>query len=203
MAHLVAMSLDEFQSLPQRVVPRTIRMRDASLTSQDALDWIFIGYCEKLIEKNGPLVDLLNLHRQELDDHAFVSQTTKGQRLLLHLAALDGHTLNGGIAQFIWNCPQMVLTTADALKPLNYPELVTSYEKVVDRLGIEPDAWGQLRHVNDAGSNEIWDNLTVAGRLIRGDEFDNPYFDHVGATARRRAIKYVHAHTHEFITPHE
>jgi len=58
-AHLVAMSLDDFRGLPQRVVPRTVRMRDSSLTSQDAIDWIFIGYCEKLIQKNEPLADLL------------------------------------------------------------------------------------------------------------------------------------------------
>ena len=200
MSHLIAMSLDDFQGLPQRVVPRTVRMRDSSLTSEDALDWIFIGYCERLIEKNAPLTDLLNRHRQQLDANAFVNKTTKGQRLLLHLAALDGQTRNGGITQFIWNCPEMVLTTLDALGPLNYTELLTSYQHVIDRLGLNCDEWARLRNADQNDSEEMWDNLDAAAKLINGDEFDDPYFEHVGAAARSKAIQYVNTHTHEFIT---
>jgi len=198
-AHLVAMSLDDFRGVPQRVVPRTVRMRDSSLTSQDAIDWIFIGYCEKLIDKNEPLADLLHKHRGHFDDDAFVNETTKGQRLLLHLAALDGQTRNGGITQFIWNCPEMVLTALDALAPLDYPELLASYQNVVDRLGLDIDEWTRLRNSDQSSPDDMWDNFDAATQLISGDDFDDPYFDHVGATARNKALQYVNANTHEFI----
>ncbi len=199
MAHLVTMSLDDFRGLPQRVVPRTVRMRDSSLTSQDAIGWIFIGYCEKLIDKNEPLANLLHKHRGSFDDDAFFNETTKGQRLLLHLAALDGQTRNGGITQFIWNCPEMVLTALDALTPLDYPELLTSYQHVVDRLGLDIDTWTQLRNSDQSRTDDMWDNFDAAAQLITGDDFDDPYFDHIGAATRSKALQYVNANTHEFI----
>lgn len=199
MAHLVAMSLDDFRGLPQQVVPRTIRMRDSFLTSQDAIDWIFIGYCEKLIDKNEPLADLLHNHRGHMDDDVFVNETTKGQRLLLHLAVLDGQTRNGGVAQFIWNCPEMVLTALDALASLDYPELLASYQNVVDRLELVIDKWNRLRHSEQYSSDDMWDNFDAANELINGEDFDDPYYDHIGATARRKALQYVNANTHEFI----
>lgn len=199
MAHLVAMSLDDFRGLPQKVVPRTVRMSDSSLTSQDAIDWIFIGYCEKLIDRNEPLANLLRKHRGKFEDNAFVNETTKGQRLFLHLAALDGQTRNGGITQFIWNCPEMVLTALDALVPLDYPELLASYQSVVDRLELDIDKWTQLRNSDQSRLGDIWDNRDAAAPLISGDDFDAPYFDHVGASARHKALQYVNANTHEFI----
>jgi hypothetical protein len=189
MAHLVEMSLDDFHGLPQLVVPRTVRMRDSSLTSQNAFDWIFIGYCRKLIEKNEPLSNLLNLHRLDFDDDTFLGNTTKGQRLLLLLAALDGQTQNGGITQFIWNRPEMVLPTLDALETLNYQELLTSYRNIVDRLGIDPNEWTRLRNSNHTDSSKYWDDFVAATQLINGDEFDSPYFDHVGDDALRMAIQ--------------
>lgn len=199
MPHLVPMPLAHFCGLPQLVVPRTVRMRDSSLTSQAAIDWIFIGYCEKLIDKNEPLVDLLHEDHGQLDDDAFMNEVTKGQRLLLHLSALDGQTRNGGITQFIWNCPKMVLTALDALAPLEYPELLASYQNVVDRLGLDVDEWTRLRNSGQSSSDDMWDYFDAATQLVDGDAFDDPYFDHVGATARSKAIQYVDENTHEFI----
>jgi hypothetical protein len=177
-------------------------MRDSSLKSQDAVDWIFIGYCEKLIRKNESLAELLEKHFDHLDSDAFVNGTTKGQRLLLHLAALDGQTCNGGITQFIWNCPEMVLTALDALAPLDYPELLTLYQLVIDRLELDVEEWTQLRISDKTASEDMWENFNAATQLIDGSDFDDPYFDHVGATARRKAIEYVNSNLHDFIACH-
>ena len=199
MAYVVSISLDDFQSLPERVVPRTVRMQDSSLTGQKALDWIFIGYYEKLIRKNASLSELLEKHCDNLDNDAFVNATTKGQRLLLHLAALDGQTCNGGITQFIWNWPEMVLTALDALATLDYPELLTSYQIVIDRLELDIEEWTKLRISDKNGTDDMWDNFNAATQLINGSDFDDTYFDHVGATARRKAIEYVNSNLHDFI----
>lgn len=200
MAHLIPMSLDDFRGLPEKLVPRTVRMSDPSLASQEAADWIFAGYCEKLSEQTAPLGELRDKHSSDLDGDAFLSQTTRGQRILLHLSALDGEVENGGIAQFIWNCPNMVLPTLAALESLGYEELLRVYEKVIDDLGSHAEEWVRLRNADQTDSDEMWDSFDTASQLINGDDFDDPYFDYLGAKARRMAIEYVNANTHEFIT---
>ena len=98
----------KFADIPNKVVPRTVRFKDPTFESRQAREWIFSGYCEKLLHKNEKLRDLLQQFVGRMDDPECWNRLTQGQRILYSLAALDGQVKNGGITQFFWNCPDLL-----------------------------------------------------------------------------------------------
>src|SRR5262245_40592405 len=108
----------KFADIPNKVVPRTVRLKDPTFESREAHEWIFGGYCEKLRYKNDGLQQLLQQFVGRLDDPKCWNQLTQGQRSLFSLAALDGQVKNGGVTQFFWNCPDLIFPASDSLSML-------------------------------------------------------------------------------------
>jgi hypothetical protein len=198
MALLVAMSLADFRDMPHRIVPRTTRSKDPSLTGRDAMNWMMIGYFGKFIRHNKPLMELHQ--RCDFDDPGFMGRLTEGQRMLMHLYALDGHTCDGGITQFVWHAPDMVLTAVDALETLGYSDLQAAYRTVISQWESHADAWANLRNQERSLDEDLRDDFIDALHLINPDAFDDRYVHHFGANARMMAVQYINANPHEFIT---
>src|SRR5262245_55746074 len=99
---LVQIDDAKFADILNKVVPRTVRLKDPTFESHQAREWIFGGYCEKLLGKNEKLQELLQQFAGRLDNPECWNHLTQGQRILYSLATLDGQVKNGGITQFFW-----------------------------------------------------------------------------------------------------
>src|SRR5262249_23771253 len=108
MPYLIRMSDVAFAHIPNKVVPRTVRLKDPTFTSDQATVWILDGYCEKLLYKNAKLEELFRQFPGRFDDPGCRNWFTQGQRILYVLSALDGEVKNGGLTQFFWNCPDLI-----------------------------------------------------------------------------------------------
>lgn len=197
---LVPMSAQEFDDIPQKVVPRTVRMKDPGLESSKAIEWIFDGYCRKLLYKNQRFEELLHKLAQGLDESEYWVSATRGQRILHALGALDGQVKNGGITQFFWNCPELIFEASDALKALGDSELLELYDKAVHRLMAKHENWIDLRRewVNNA-SDPKWETFAESYELLDLGWFDDAYFAHCGPSLLKRLVDYVRSHKEEFI----
>ena len=65
---LVRIDDAKFADIPNKVVPRTVRLKDPTFESAQAKEWIFSGYCEKLLYKNEKLRELLQQFVGRKDD---------------------------------------------------------------------------------------------------------------------------------------
>src|SRR5947209_6366220 len=79
--YLVRMSVAAFDDLPNKVVPRTVRIKDPALESPQATKWILSGYCEKLLYKNEKLQGLFRRFAGRLDAPECRNCLTPGQRI--------------------------------------------------------------------------------------------------------------------------
>jgi hypothetical protein len=134
-----------FADIPNKVVPRTVRLKDPTFESREATEWIFNGYCEKLLYKNEKLQEVLQPFVGRLDDPECWNRLTHGQRILYSLGALDGQVKNGGVTQFFWNCSDLIFPANDALAAVDYSELSAAFEKALKSLIGKKDKWVELR----------------------------------------------------------
>ena len=198
--YLLPLSSEAFDAIPQRVVPRTVRIQDPTLEGPRAIAWIANGDCEKLIYKNEKLKNLLETFAQRLDEPECRNCFTHGQWLLLTLNALDGQVNNGGITQFFWNCPDLILEVPDALKAIGEVELLELYDKALGQLITQQHNWIDLRKQWCKDSdNPKWETFEASYELLNLGWFDTAYFNRNGPLLLKRLANYVKDHREEFI----
>jgi hypothetical protein len=73
---LVRMDDAKFVDIPNKDVPRTVRLKDPTFESRQAREWIFHGYCEKLLYKNEKLSEMLQQFLGRVDDPACWNRLT-------------------------------------------------------------------------------------------------------------------------------
>jgi len=189
----------KFADIPTKVVPRTVRLKDPNLESRQATEWIFSGYCEKLLYNNEKLQELLRPHAGRLDDPGCWNHLTQGQRILYSLAALDGQVKNGGITQFFWNCPDLIFLASDSLAALNYSDLSVAYEKALESLIGKKDKWLNLRNQSRNDPAKFWERFQATYDLLDLNSFDDAYFEQYGPTLIDLLVKYIRENKAEFI----
>jgi len=200
MSYLLPLSQRDFDRIPESAVPRTRRLEDPTLESDNCISWIMSGYYHKLIGKNTRLADLLTKYVNRMDEPNIRDSLTTGQRILNALTALDGQVNNGGISQFFWNCPDLIFEARDASLSLRLTELHDLYQKAVQRLLAKLDGWIELRKqwiMNPADAK--WDAFADSYELLQLDWFTDTYFTRLGALLRRTLVDYVKSHKYEFI----
>ena len=189
----------KFADIPKKVVPRTVRLKDPTFESRQAKEWIFSGYCDKLLYKNEQLQGVLQQFVGRLDDSECWNRLSQGQRILSSLAALDGQVKNGGVAQFFWNCPDLIFPATDALAELNYSELSAAFEKALESLIAKKDKWLELRNQSRSDSANFWGPFQATYDLLDLNWFDDAYFEQYGPTLIELLVKYVEENKAEFI----
>lgn len=196
---LVEIDDAKFADLPNKVVPRTVRLKDPTFESRRARDWIFIGYCDKLLNKNEQLAELLQQFAGRKDHPECWNHLTQGQRILYSLAALDGQVKNGGITQFFWNCPDLIVPVSDALAFLNYSELSVAYEKALESLIGNKDTWLDLRNQSHGDPANFWKPFQATYDLLDLNWFDDAYYEQYGPALIDLLVQYVRENRAEFI----
>jgi hypothetical protein len=106
---------------------------------------------------------------------------------------------NGGITQFFWNCPDLVIAVSEALTALGQSELATAYEKALASLVGNMEAWSNLRNQSEADPEEFWEPFQASYELLDLNWFDDSYFEKYGPALVVRLVDYVRASKHEFI----
>lgn len=196
---LIPMDDAKFADIPNKAIPRTVRLNDPTLASPKATNWMLIGYSEKLIRKNEKLQHFLEQYAGRRDDPDCWNQLTPGQRILYALTALDGQVRNGGVTQFFWNCSDLIFPAGDALAALGYVELSAAYEQALERLLGQKDRWMDLRDQSRANPDDFWGSFQKTYDLLELDWFDNAYFKQFGPALVTMLVKYVSEHKAEFI----
>lgn len=200
-AFLVRIDEAKFEDIPNKVVPRTVRLKDPTFDTPQARNWIFGGYCEKLLSKNEKLSEMLQRFRGRRDAPECWNRLTQGQRILYSLAALDGQVKNGGVTQFFWNCPDLIFLASDTLAALKYSELSVAYDKALESLLGKKDRWVELRNQSGKDSETFWEPFQATYDLLDLNWFDEAYFDQYGPALIDLLIKYVRENKAEFIEP--
>jgi hypothetical protein len=188
-----------FADIPNKVVPRTVRLKDPVFESGQAREWIFSGYCEKLLYKNEKLLEFLQQFVGRKDDPECWNQLTHGQRILYSLAALDGQVKNGGITQFFWNCPDLIFPASDALAALSYSELSVAYDKALESLIGKKGTWLDLRKKSSSNPANSWGPFQATYDLLDLNWFDGAYFEQYGPTLINLLVSFVSENKVEFI----
>lgn len=176
-----------------------MRLTDPTFRSRRARNWIFIGYCEKLIYKNERLTQLLKQFVGRLDHPECWSHLTPGQRIIYSLAALDGQVKNGGITQFFWNCPDLIFAASDALASLSCNELSGSYENALKSLIANKSMWLDLRKQSSVELASFWEPFQATYDLLDLNWFDDAYFKQYGPELIDLLITYIRENRGEFI----
>jgi hypothetical protein len=197
--YLIRLADAEFDDIPNKVVPRTVRLKDPSLEGARATAWIFSGYCEKLLHKNEKLQELLSGFAGKFDDPECRSCLTQGQRILYSLGALDGQVRNGGMTQFFWNCPDLIFEASEALASIGETELTMAYDKALEGLIRNRDDWLELRRQSSTDPSNFWEPFQASYDLLNLSWFDDAYFDRYGPSLVARLVSYVKSHKGEFV----
>jgi len=212
---LAPLSLQAFEGIPEKVVPRTVRIKDPAFESRTAIDFILDGYTDKLIYKNQKLSEFCQRFAKGLEDPECRACLSQGQRMLLSLCTLDGQLKNGGITQFFWNFPDSIFEVIDGLKLLGEKRLLELYEKAVEGLIGNKDDWVNLREKSYQNpQSPSWEPFQESYDLLDLGWFDNAYFDKyesdgkgnsrlqtpgLGPKMLRNLLDYVKSHKEEFI----
>jgi hypothetical protein len=191
----------KFADIPNRAVPRTVRREDPTFQSAKATEWIFAGYCERLLDKNEKLQELLHQFVGRFDRPDCWTCLTQGQRILYSLAALDGQVKNGGITQFFWNYPDLIVPASGALVALGYSDLLAAFEKALESLIGKKEAWLELRKQSSSDPASFWEPFQASYNLLELTWFDDAYFEEYGPTLTGLLVEYVKEHKREFIEP--
>jgi hypothetical protein len=197
--YLVRLSEAEFAGIPAKFVPRTIRLRDPSLQSHESARYILSGYLRKLLENNEGLQQVFRQFVGRLDAPECRAQLTHGQRVLYTLAALDGQVQNGGLAQFFWNCPDLVFEAQDALNVLAEEELTGAYDQALEQLIGNQHKWLELRRQAGGDPEDFWRHFEASYDVLNLSWFDDAYFDTYGPSLVARLLNYVDVNRSEFI----
>lgn len=196
---LIRMDDASFANIPDKVVPRTVRLKDPTFDSPKAAAWIFSGYCEKLLFKNEKLQEFLQPFVGRLDDAECWPSLTQGQRILYALAAMDGQVSNGGITQFFWNCPDLIFPASEALAAIQYSELSAAFEKALESLIGKRDRWLELRKQSSSDPSNFWEPFQATYDLLDLSWFDDAYFQDYGPRLIGLLVQHVRENNAEFI----
>lgn len=195
---LIRMDEATFAEIPNKAVPRTVRLEDPALQSRRATEWIFTGFCERLIDNNEKLQEFLRQFVGRLDAPECWNQLTQGQRILCSLAALDGEVRNGGITQFFWNCPDMIFPAGESLTALNCSDLSINYEEAVDSLVGNQESWLELRKKASDDPANFWEPFQSTYDLLDLNWFDDAYFEQFGPVLIDLLVNYVKENKAQF-----
>lgn len=195
------MSSETLAGIPSKAVPRTVRLKDPTLRGPESIRWIFAGYCERLIHKNGSLQEWLGRFISRFDDPQCRAGLTQGQRILYSLGALDGQVENGGITQFFWNCPDLLVEASESLNLLGESELGQAYDKAFNSLIGKKEEWIDLRAQACRESHIYWEPFQKSYELLNLEGFDDAYYQTYGPALIARLVDYVKSHTEQFIKP--
>jgi hypothetical protein len=198
---LVQMSDETFDAIPNKAVPRTVKLADPSLTGPKALLWIFAGYCERLLGKNEPWREWFQECGGSVDSPEHRNVLTEGQRILYLLSSLDGQVENGGVCQFFWNCPRLVFGVPDALESIGEHSLRQQYNKALEALIGGTDDWIELRKRASDDPANFWTPFQESCDLLDLGWFDDAYFQTYRQGLISRLVDHVRTHRHEFIRP--
>jgi hypothetical protein len=193
------MSDADFADLPNKVVPRTVRLQDPALESREALQWIFIGYCEKFLSKNAGLKPVFQQFAGKFDDPECRTHFTAGQWILHSLAALEGQVTNGGLAQFFWNCPDLVFEVSEPMETLGEHDLAQAYNRAVKSLAVNQNDWFKLRQQSTGNPDAFWRTFQESYDVLDLHWFDEAYFRNFGPALVARLVNYVRHNKAEFI----
>jgi hypothetical protein len=142
-----------------------MRLKDPELRSPEAAEWILSGYVRKLLENNAPLTECLERCGDGNPEERRAC-FTQGQRVLSDLATFHGQIQNGGLEQFFWNCPHLILEIPEALTAVGEGELRTVYEQAVSQLTSQQDLWLALRERSSARPDEFWESFEQSYALL-------------------------------------
>jgi len=199
MPYLIRMSDAAFADIPNRVVPRTVRLKDPDLTTDKAKVWILDGYCEKLLYKNAKLEELFRQFPGKFDDPDCRDCFTQGQRILHVLSVFDGQVKNGGLTRFFWNYPDLIFEVPDALEPLGQTALRHAYDNAMEGLVGNKDEWIELRKKFSNDPGDAWQPFEKSYDLLDLAWFDDAYFKTYGQSLVAGLVNYVKCHKEEFI----
>ncbi len=110
---------------------------------------------------------------KEIRNHA-----TKGLKLLVWSSFFDGEVCNGGIAQFFWNCPDLVADVCEVFDEFDLNELHKAYEVACDTVMENIDEWLLLRdEAYQDETNPSWLSYRNACDLLDLSWFDEKYWE--------------------------
>ena len=134
------------------------------------------GYYQLLIAENERIFPITNAPHHSRDN-----ELTHGQRVLFYVATFDGQVNNGGIVQFLWNEPELVLPVEAAIRVLGQDPLLHQYQKVLDTFFERRDRWLELRKDwVDGGTNPPMAAFQSSYHLLDLGWFDHLYYDKHG-----------------------
>jgi Domain of unknown function (DUF4375) len=199
---LVKMTAQAFEAIAQKAVPRSVRREDPTFYGEEAVEYIFHAYCEKLFYANASLQNILDKIVHAPDDPRLWQPITQGQAILFSVEALDAQVNNGGLPQFFWNCSELIFALSDALKVIKATQLLKLYERAVDELIGNKKKWVKLyNQAYEDSSNPNWEPFQKSYDLLNIEWFDDAYFAKQGPALLKRVVKYVKSHSEEFIEP--
>lgn len=73
------------------------------------------------------------------------ARLNRPQKTFYAFLAFDGDVTNGGIWQFLFNCPQLSLAALEALEQIGARQLAANYQKTLEELGGQADTIAKLR----------------------------------------------------------
>jgi hypothetical protein len=204
--NLVKMTVDAFNALPSKVIPRTMRIKDPTFESDEATEWIVHEYCHRFIFENKALHEILFDKQRRIE-------APKGLRILYSLCIFDGQVKNGGLEQFFWNYPGLIFDVSDALAELGVNDLQEAYDRAVECLCGKKERWHALREQAHLDSNNPdWEPFRQSYDLLDVGSFNDEYYDqhdssdHTKVIERgfssimlRRLRDYVVDHKEEFV----
>lgn len=117
---------------------------------------------------------------------------TTGQWLLAVLSEFRHQVNNGGIAQLLVNCPNLVGDIPIALRLLQMEELASDFEAVIKPL-LE-DAAANRRNASDTVRSQTkaqWKDYLSLQEKTEGSGFDNRFYQSGDAQLLARIIDYV------------
>ena len=172
-------------------------------------DYPINGYYQALIEDNE------RLPYEIIDSAERLKELTAGQRMLIVLGTFDSQVSNGGVTQFLWNCPSLIFDVADSIAYLGLADLQANYDRALEMLVGKKDQWLALRKMHeDVPGSRMLESFQQSYELLDLRWFDNAYFDKYGyAEAQEwvrqarglghallsRLAEYIRAHRAEFI----
>jgi hypothetical protein len=106
------------------------------------------------------------------------------QRAFAALAILDMEISNGGLSQFLWNCPGWVDVVPTALQQVSLIELATAFERAVG------DLVARIGEYTEYRKRDSLEAYVDAVSEFSFDEFDSMY-DELAEEIRKRSVAFV------------
>jgi len=166
------------------------------------------NYYDALILSNGRIGEAASLD-------GLGEGLTAGQQMLIQVRRFERQVMNGGVAQFFWNCDGFAPDMAEWFGALGLTDLRASYERALGELAGDEGRWLALRAERScSGGNPMLEAFQQALELLDLEWFDDDYFGRhrynergewvfspgLRDALRARLVEYVRDHRAEFIT---